>query len=111
MAPLGRLSSCSAQPIVGMLNCISGVSALTSSPVSVPNALNGTPAAGLVDRSTGSVSFSAAAQAAAPTFFSTAARWVLMSSDTGAGAGAEADGAGAGAGALALGAGAFSPPP
>ncbi len=109
--PFGRLFSWS-QLIVGTLNCICGVSALTSSPVSVANFAYVLPAVGSVLRFGGSVSLLAAAQAAAPTFFSTAARCAARSGVTGA---AEADGFGAGvaapAGADALALGAGSPPP
>src|ERR1700754_2314016 len=93
IAPLGRWST-GVQPIVGMLNCMSGVRALTSAPFSFANGANGRPAFGSVDRSTGPVSFVAAAHAAGPTFCWTCA-WVTCSSwpETGA----VVDGAGVGA--------------
>src|SRR5689334_16372382 len=115
MAPLGRASSWFWQPIVGTYICICGVRALTSSPESLANAAYGLPAVGFVLRSTGAVSLLAAAQAVAPTFFSTSARRAFWSAVT-AGVEAAAVGVGVALGAadgVALGLGAFmtSPPP
>src|SRR5919107_4717569 len=107
IAPFGRLFSC-AQPIVGTLNCICGVRAFTSSPLSRPNGAYTLAAAGLVLTSGGSVSLPAAAHAAAPTFFCTAARCAATSGETGA---ADADGVGVGLAADGLGLGAGAPPP
>src|SRR4051794_28624997 len=108
IAPFGRWSSWE-QPIVGTLNCMSGVRALTSAPESLANGANGSPAFGLLERSTGPVSFAAAAQTAGPTFFSTSARLICSSPVAGvlaAGALADADAEGVGVGALTT-----SPPP
>src|SRR5690242_10839438 len=107
IAPLGRLFSC-AHPIVGTLNCICGVSAFTSSPVSFANGAYTLAAAGLVLTLGGAVSLPAAAHAAAPTFFATAARCVARSCVPGA---TEPDGAGVGDAADALGLGDGAPPP
>lgn len=73
-----------AQVMVGTLNCICGVSTATSCAESVPNGLNVSARAGLVARSAGAWSPLAAAQAGAPTFFSTALRCSSMLCGTGA---------------------------
>src|SRR5690349_17169669 len=110
IAPSGRPLSWS-QPIVGTLNCICGESTLTSGPVSVANFANGRPALGSLDRVTGAVSFSAAAQAAAPTFCCTSAcvTWTSSGFAGVAGAGV-AVGLGLGL-VLGVGASITSPPP